>query len=81
MPKTLSEVTRDAAGLPEPERLKLARTLLELSEPGTESPADLQEAWDEEIEQRLRELRSGEVKGVPLEEVKRRIESRFHRED
>jgi len=77
MPKTLTEVTRDAADLPAPERLKLARILLDLSETEAESPADVQNAWDEEIERRLQELRSGKVKGVPLEEVKKKIEARW----
>ena len=77
MPKTLAEVTRDAADLPAPERLKLARILLDLSEPATESPDDVQNAWDQEIERRLQELRSGKVKGVPLEEVKAKIEARL----
>ena len=81
MPKTLNEVTRDAAALPEMERLKLARTLLELSEPHLESVAGAQEEWDEEIDRRLEELRSGKVKGIPFSEVKREIESRFNRED
>ena len=77
MPKTLAEVTCDAADLPAPERLKLARILLDLSEPATESPDEVQNAWDQEIEQRLQELRSGKVKGVPLEEVKAKIEARL----
>jgi putative addiction module component (TIGR02574 family) len=77
MPKTLTEVTRDAADLPAPERLKLARILLDLSEPATESPDDVQNAWDHEIERRLQELRAGKVKGVPLEEVKAKIEARL----
>jgi putative addiction module component (TIGR02574 family) len=77
MPKTLAEVTCDAADLPAPERLKLARILLDLSEPATESPYDVQNAWDQEIERRLQELRSGKVKGVPLEEVKAKIEARL----
>lgn len=33
MPKTLAEVTRDAAELSATERLKLARILLDLSDP------------------------------------------------
>jgi putative addiction module component (TIGR02574 family) len=70
MPKTLTEVTHEAAQLPGPERLKLARILLELSEPDSEPLADAQNAWDSEIERRLQELRSGQVKGVPLDEVK-----------
>jgi putative addiction module component (TIGR02574 family) len=77
MPKTLTEVTQEAAELPGPERLKLARILLELSETETEPLADAQNAWDSEIERRLHEIRSGQVKGVPLEEVKKRIEGRF----
>jgi putative addiction module component (TIGR02574 family) len=77
MPKTLSEVTQEAAELTRPDRLKLARILLELSEPEAEPRADVQDAWDSEIERRLQELRSGQVEGVPLEEVKKKIERRF----
>ncbi len=77
MPKTLTEVTRDAAELPSAERLKLARILLDLSEPATDSDEDVQAAWDAEIERRLRELRSGKVQGVPLAAVKRKIEAGF----
>ena len=77
MSKTLTEVTRDAADLPAPERLKLARILLDLSEPATESSDDVQNAWDQEIERRLQELRSGKVKVMPLEEVKAKIEARL----
>jgi putative addiction module component (TIGR02574 family) len=77
MPKTLTEVTRDAAELPAPERLKLARLLLGLAEPDTESLAEAEDAWDEEIERRLQELRSDKVKGVPLEQVRKAIESGF----
>ena len=77
MPKTLTEVTEDAAELPEPDRLKLARILLELSESDSNPGADVEEAWDKEIERRLLELRSGRTKGVPLEEVKKKIERSF----
>lgn len=77
MPKTLTELTRDAAGLPAPERLKLARILLDLSESDTAPAADVQAAWDQEIERRLLELRSGTVQGVPLDEVKKKIEAGF----
>ena len=77
MPKTLTEVTRDATELPEAERLKLARILLDLSETDTDSREEVEAAWESEIERRLQELESGQVKGVPLEQVKRRIEARF----
>ena len=77
MSKTLTEVTRDAAELPAPERLKLARILLDLSETATESAEELQTAWEDEISRRLRELRSSAVKGVPLDAVKGKIEAGF----
>ena len=77
MPKTLTQVMEDAAELPGPQRLKLARILLELSELGSGSAAGVQDAWDKEIERRLVELRSGKVKGVQLEEVKKKIERRL----
>jgi putative addiction module component (TIGR02574 family) len=77
MSKTLTEVTRDAAELPASERLKLVRILLDLSESEIETTPDVQDDWDREIERRLMELRGGKVKGVPLEDVKKRIESRW----
>jgi hypothetical protein len=77
MPKTLSEVTQDAAGLPPLERLKLARILLDLSEIATTPVDQAQAAWDDEIVRRVRELRRGTVKGVPLAKVKRKIEAGF----
>ena len=77
MSKTLTEVSRDAAELSVSERLKLARMLLEMSEQNSEPLGPVQEAWDEEIERRLQELRSGKVKGVPLEEVREKIERRL----
>ncbi len=73
----MTEVSRDAAELSASERLKLARMLLEMSEQDYEPLGAVQEAWDKEIERRLQELRLGKVKGVPLEEVREKIERRF----
>jgi len=77
MPKTLAEVTRDAAELSEPDRLKLARILLELSGPEPAALAGIEDAWETEIQGRLQDLRSGRVKGVPLEKVMSKIEARL----
>ena len=78
MPKTLIEVARDAAALSEIERLKLAQILLDLSDSSAIPPEeDTERAWDDEIARRLRELRTGEVQGIPLTDVKRKIEARF----
>jgi putative addiction module component (TIGR02574 family) len=77
MPKTLSQVAQDAAELPASDRLKLARLMLDLTDLESASPDQVQSEWDEEIQRRLEELRSGQVTGVPLEEVKKRVEARF----
>lgn len=77
MPKTLNEVTRDAAALSVDDRLKLARILLESADQATEPVVEVETAWEEEIERRLSEIRAGKVTGVPLAEVKRRIEASF----
>jgi putative addiction module component (TIGR02574 family) len=71
------EVARDAAELPPPERLKLTRILLDLSEEHTGATEEVQAAWDQEIERRLQELRTGQTKGVPLEDVKKKIKAQF----
>ena len=77
MPKPLSQVAQDAAGLPASDRLKLARLMLDLTDLEPASPDQVQSEWDEEIQKRLQELRSGQVTGVPLEELKQRMEARF----
>ena len=77
MPKTLTQVTRDAAELSAAERLKLVRILLDLSEADTDAHEEVEAAWEREIQRRLQELESGKVKGVPLEEIKRRLEADF----
>ena len=60
--------------LPARDRARLAEMLLaslEGAEPGVES------AWAEEAERRYRELASGEVAGVPAEEVFAELDSRY----
>jgi putative addiction module component (TIGR02574 family) len=74
MAKTLSEVSRDAAELPVSEQLALARILLDLAEDAPEPVGKVEEAWEDEIQKRMAELRSGQVKAVPLDEVRRKIE-------
>jgi putative addiction module component (TIGR02574 family) len=81
MPKTLEQVSRDAAELQPAEQLKLARLLIDLSGDDPGDPSEVQAAWDVEIRRRLEELRSGKVQGIPLEEVNRRMQRHLVRED
>ncbi|MEK7674314.1 MAG: addiction module protein, partial [Verrucomicrobiota bacterium] len=71
MSMALEEVTREAVQLPRHQRLALARILMELDDPGTD--ADVEAAWDAEIQARVRAVEEGRVEGIPYEQVLARI--------
>lgn len=72
MSMALEEVTREAIQLPRHQRLALARILMELDDPGTDS--DVDGAWDVEIQARVRAVQEGRVEGIPYEQVLARID-------
>lgn len=59
--------------LDETSRARLARRLLLSLEPVVEDQAEIEKAWIEEALRRDAEMESGEVEGIPGEEVFRRI--------
>jgi putative addiction module component (TIGR02574 family) len=75
MSMALEEVAREAIDLPRHQRLALARLLIELDDPG--SDADVEAAWEAEIQARLRAVKEGRVKGLPYEEVLARVDKRL----
>ena len=75
MSMALEEVTREAVQLPRHQRLALARILMELDDPGTD--ADVEGAWDAEIQARVRAVEEGRVQGIPYEQVLTRIDQRL----
>ncbi len=75
MSMALEEVTREAVQLPRHQRLALARILMELDDPGTD--ADVEAAWDAEIQARVRAVEEGRVEGIPYEQVLARIDQRL----
>ena len=65
------KVLEEALSLPAPERADLAATLLEsLDEQENEG---VEEAWAQEIEQRVRQVESGAVKTIPWSEARKQI--------
>jgi len=58
-------------------RLSLARLLIDLDDPG--SDADVEAAWDVEIQARVRAVQAGRVEGIPYEEVLARVDRRLAR--
>ena len=75
MSMQLEEVTREAIGLPRHQRLALARLLIELDDPG--SDADVDAAWETEIQARVQAVKEGRVEGIPYEQVLARIDRRL----
>ncbi|MDA1277595.1 MAG: addiction module protein [Verrucomicrobia bacterium] len=75
MSMALEEVTREAIQLPRHQRLALARILMDLDDPG--SDADVEAAWDAEIQARVRAVQEGRVEGIPYEQVLARIDQRL----
>ena len=71
MSVTVEELLRQALRLEPRARAELAALILE-SVP-TESPEEVDSAWEAEIRRRVQELESGSVKTIPWEEVREKL--------
>jgi putative addiction module component (TIGR02574 family) len=71
----LEDVTREAIDLPRHQRLALARLLIELEDPGSET--DVEAVWEAEILARVRAVEEGRVEGIPYEQVLARVDRRL----
>lgn len=71
------ELLDAALALPLDERAKLAREIIASLD--GEPDADAEEAWASEVERRIREIKSGEVKTVPRSVASERIADRLRR--
>jgi len=63
------------AGLPRQQRVSLARLLIELDDPGRET--DAENAWNTEIQARVRAVNEGLVEVIPYEQVLARVDTRL----
>lgn len=70
MSPEVSDLLKRALELPVEERAALANTLLDSL--GT-TEQSVQEAWDEEIERRMKDLKAGKVVTVPWEQLHREL--------
>jgi putative addiction module component (TIGR02574 family) len=76
MTRDVAELFREASSLSEADRAELAGRLL-----GTlhgEPDEDVEAAWAEEIERRVRQIDAGEVKTIPWEEVRAKLHALLH---
>ena len=76
MGRKLNDLFREASELSERERAELAGLLLESLD--GEPDQDVEAAWAEEIERRVRQLDSGEVKTIPWQQVRSELFARLN---
>ncbi|MEX1117209.1 MAG: addiction module protein [Terrimicrobiaceae bacterium] len=75
MTATFEEITRTALQLPVRQRLALAGFLLETED--ISSDPDVDAAWDEEIQARIKAVDSGSVTGISYQDVMLEAEKRL----
>jgi hypothetical protein len=75
--KLLSEITKDCLDLPSAQRLKLARILIDVSDPGGDLSAGCDSAWEEEIAVRIHAVKTGTARSRLVGEVFNELEARY----
>jgi putative addiction module component (TIGR02574 family) len=75
--KVISELAKDALELPPPQRLTLARILLDLSDEDRGFSPDAEAAWEEEICRRMDEVKAGRGRSSGFDAVFGRLDRRF----
>jgi predicted GTPase len=75
MTATLENITRQVMQLPARQRLALAGFLLEMDDSAEHSETN--EAWEREIQSRIRAVDGGTMSGIPYSDVMREADSRL----
>jgi putative addiction module component (TIGR02574 family) len=75
MPSILQEVENKASNLSIKERAELAHRLIISLD--NEIDKGFEEAWDVEIERRIKEIKSGKAKGRPAQEILAEIRAKY----
>ena len=75
MARTLDQLRRDALKLDVEERGALADFVAE--SPMTEDELSIQQAWIEEAQRRVAEMKAGKGKSYPLDEVMRKLRAKY----
>ena len=75
--KLISEIPRDCLELPSAQRLKLARILIDVSEPGQDFSPEVEAVWEEEIGARVEAVKNGSAKARPMADVFARLDQLY----
>lgn len=76
MARPVEQIEAEALELDQSDRARLAHRLLLSLEPVVEDAAEIEQAWIEEALRRKAEMESGEVEGIPAEEVFRELRAK-----
>ena len=74
MTQQAEKIRSEALQLGDADRAELARALIQSLD--SESDADVEAAWDHELEQRLKRIDSGESTGRPVDDVLRELRAK-----
>jgi len=77
MTDRFDQLVNEVLDQPHTQRGRLAQLLLWSLEEDVDEPAEVERAWEEELERRLQEWRSGRDPGVPAEQVIADLRERF----
>ncbi len=77
MTEAAEKLKAELAALPPEDRAELAHFLMESLDEHEETDPDWDAAWAIELERRWKEIESGKEKGVPAEEVFRRLREKY----
>jgi putative addiction module component (TIGR02574 family) len=75
MSTSLNKIINEALALPPESRAKLARELVASLDEGSDT--DVEAAWDREIGKRVAEIRRGQARGRPAEQVLAEIRAKY----
>ncbi len=75
--RVLSDLARDALELPTPQRLTLARMLLDTTAADADFSPQTEEAWDNEIARRMQTVRAGTPLSRSFDQVFADLDHRF----
>lgn len=78
MKATLEHVAEEALSLSSSDRVALTRILIQaLDAEPAENPAEVEQAWQVEVEKRVDEILSDRVKTIPAEEVFTKLRAKY----
>jgi hypothetical protein len=75
--KAIVELAREALELPAHERLKLARILLDVTEPDQNFAPDVDAVWEDEIRARIRAVQDGTARSRSVSELFVELDRRY----